>query len=165
MLILLRVLEYYGNLLQEHILTGKSQCPQNSSISLFGIALACLDLLTEVALLSGLGTLGTVLRPGLFTEGTTGCTSVSSRSGKSPLGIGGFISESLTGFTGMLCPGPRFLVIFRLHLTSPVGVDIIYDLGPGARPTTFPSTLRSGSQALSPGDSSSASLVALWRQS
>ena len=123
-LILLWVLEYYGNLLQEHILTG-SQCPQNSSISLFGTALARLDLRTEVALLSGLGTLGTVPRPGLSLEGTTGFTSVSSRSGKSPLGIGGFVSESLTGFTGMLCPGPRFLVIFQLRLTSPVGVDII----------------------------------------
>ena len=76
--------------LQEHILTGKCQCPQNSSISLFETALARLDLRT---------------------------------------------------------PGPRFLVIFRLRLISPVGVDIIHDLGPGARPTTFPSTLRSGSQA------------------
>ena len=124
-LILLWTLEYYGNLLQEHILTGKCQCPQNSSISLFGTALARLDLRTEVALLSGLRTLGTVPRPGLSLEGTTGFRSVSSLSGKSPLGIGGFVSESLTGFTGMLCPGPRFLVIFRLRLTSPVGVDII----------------------------------------
>ena len=128
--ILLRVLEHYGNLLQEHMLTGKCQCHQNSSISLFGAALARLDLRTEVALLSGLGTVGTVPRPGLSTEGTTGCASVSSRSGKSPLGIRGFVSESLTGFTGMLCPGPRFLVMFRLRLTSPVGVDIIYNLGP-----------------------------------
>ena len=142
MLILLLVLEYYGNLLQEHILTGKCRCLQNSSISLFGAALTRLDLRTEVALLSGLKTCGTVPRPGLSLEGTTGCTSVSSRSGKSPLGIGEFVSESLTRFSGMLCPGSRFLVIFWLRLTSPVVVDIIYNLGTGARPTTFPSTLR-----------------------
>ena len=48
-LILLWALAYYD--LQEHILTGKWQCPQNSSISLFGAALTRLDLLTEVALL------------------------------------------------------------------------------------------------------------------
>ena len=120
--------------------------------------MALLHLLTIVALVSGLGMGGTVPRPRL----STGCTSVSSCSGKSPLGIGGFISESLTGLTGMSCPGQRFLVIFLLCLTGPVGVDIIYDLGPGARPTTFLSTPRSGSQALLPGDSLSASLVALW---
>ena len=59
--------------------------------SFLGAALARLDLWTEVALLSGLGTRGTVPRPGLSLEGTTGCTSMSSRSGKSPLGIGGFV--------------------------------------------------------------------------
>ena len=62
-LILLWVLEYYGNLLQKHILTGKCQCPQNSSISLLGTALARLDLQTEVALLSGLGTLDISVPP------------------------------------------------------------------------------------------------------
>ena len=102
----------------------------------FRAALACLDLLIEVALLSGLGTCGAVPRPGLSTEGTAGGRSVSSRSDKSPLGIGGFVSESLTWFTGMFCPGTKFVVIFRLRLTSPVGVNIIYDLGPGACPTT-----------------------------
>ena len=61
--------------------TGKCQCLQKSSISLLRVPLACLDLLTEVALLSGLGTRGTVPRPELSTEGTTGCTSVYSRSG------------------------------------------------------------------------------------